>query len=178
MKNQIFKILGCLLIILTFSCSTEDGKDGEQGPAGTANVMYSNWMNQNWNDYDQPTSKSMSIEESNLTLDFRDNGGIVLGYFKVNGSSTYEFPLQDYNNNNVREFKSESYPTNGYVRYTIKSTDGTTLTNVEVNGSTSDYNPQYRYILIPGGVNISGKSSTDYKKMSYKEICELFNIPE
>ena len=179
MKNQIFKIVMIVLAIISFSCSTEDGKDGEQGPAGTANVMYSNWMNQNWNEVDIPTAKSMSVAEPRVNIEFFNNGGLVLGFFKSYESTINTLPFQE---NIYKNERTIIVGTNSsslrVVLFTLQSTDGTTLTNAEINGSTATYNPQYRYVLIPGGVNISGKSPTDYKKMSYKEICELFNIPE
>lgn len=184
MKNVFLKNLGKLLIVITLftSCSPEDGKDGEQGPAGTANVMYSDWMNQNWNLIDNPTSKSMVVVENRITNDFVSNGGFVLGFFKTYGNTINSLPYQNNIEKNERGFIFGINSTAGTgesgVYFTIQSTDGTTLTSSEVNGSTPNYNPQYRYILIPGGVNISAKSSNDYTKMSYQEICKHFNIPE
>jgi hypothetical protein len=180
MKNKFITQLGKLLIaiVLFTSCSPEDGKDGEQGPAGTANVMYSDWMNQNWNSSNEANTKTMSVEEPRANNDFFNNGGIILGYFKAWGNTIYPLAYADNSNRNLRKMYAVHFETQGSVRFIIESTDGTALTNVEVNGSTSDYNPQFKYVLIPGGVNISSRQAMDYTKMSYQQICKHFNIPE
>lgn len=182
MKTKLC-LFGILLNILFISCSAEDGKDGingqdgEQGPAGTANVMYSDWIDQDWNLDDVSTYKSMQIIEDYLTDDFLDNGGFVLGFFRFQDNVPYQLPYQNITSEYIRTVTPVIFSTYGEVRFTIQSTDGTALTDTEVYGSGSS-NPQYKYVLIPGGVNISGKTSADYKNMSYKEICKLFHIPE
>jgi hypothetical protein len=182
MKTKNLKQFGKLFIlfILVVSCSPEDGKDGIQGPTGTANVMYSNWMNQSWNLSNDANTKTMGVTESMANNAFFNNGGIVLGYFKVFSNTIYPLAYEDNSFKNLRKMYAVHFETEGSIRFIIESTDGTALTNTELNGSTADYNPQFRYVLIPGGTNISGRvsSKVDYSKMSYKEICKLFNIPE
>jgi hypothetical protein len=180
MKNKLLELIGKFFIIMVLftSCSPEDGKDGEQGPSGTANVMYSDWINQDWNFTNDTYTKSMGINEPKANNDFFNNGGIVLGYFRVYGNTIYPLAYEDNSFKNLRKMYVAYFESQGSIRFIMESTDGTALTNVEVNGSTSDYNPQFKYVLIPGGVNISSKQEVDYTKMSYQEICILFNIPE
>jgi len=179
MKNQIFKFFVSILIITSISCSTEDGKDGEQGPPGTANVMYSNWINQDWNFSDNATFKTMRVIENRITPDFVNSGGIILGFFKFQDNVPYNLPYQSISDKNIRNYYPVFFSNNSEIRFTLQSTDGTDLTPSEVNGVGPNIQARYKYVLIPGGANISSKGKTvEYAKMSYKEICTLFNIPE
>lgn len=179
--KTIFKTITILFLmtILFVACSPEDGKDGEQGPPGTANVMYSDWINQDWNLNDNATFKSMKVIENRINSDFANSGGIVLGFFKFQDNVPYNLPHQNISNKNIRECYPVFFDNNSEVRFTLQSTDGTDLTPSEINGTGANILARYKYVLIPGGSNISSKGKTvEYSKMSYKEICTLFNIPE
>lgn len=180
MKTKfILAFIGSYLLLT--ACSADDGKDGQQGPqgpAGTANIMYSNWINQNWNMDDASTFKQMRVTDSHITDAFLAEGGVVLGFFRFQENVPFALPHQDFTNKNIRESYPVHFASNGEMRFVIQSTDGTALTTAEVNGSGTGINPQYKYILIPGGVNITGKKASDLSKMSYHDICKAFNIPE
>ena len=65
------------------------------------------------------------------------------------------------------------------MRSNIESTDGTALTDTEVNGSGAGINAQYKYVLIPGGTALTAaRSSIKWEEMSYKEVCKTLGIPE
>lgn len=179
--KTIFKTITILFLmtILFVACSPEDGKDGEQGPPGTANVMYSDWIIQDWNLSDNATFKIMRVIENRINHDFANSGGIVLGFFKFNDNGAYNLPYQHISDENIRNYYPVFFDNNSEVRFTLQSTDGTTLTSSEINGTGANILARYKYVLIPGGTNISSRGkAVEYSKMSYKEICTLFNIPE
>lgn len=182
-----------LIVLMAFtpfslitSCSGDDGKDGingtngTNGEPGTANVMYSNWINQNWNFTDVSKYKDMRIVDNRISTTFLNNGGIVLGFFRFQENVVFQLPYTSTSQNNIRAFYPVFFDTNGEIRFSINSTDGTDLEDVELNGGASFLNAQYKYVLIPGGVNIAGRgiSKPEYTKMTYQEICTMFNIPQ
>jgi hypothetical protein len=186
MKTTIKNFAKILLVAITiFSMSTlnscskpEDGKngvDGANGQTGTANVIYSPWVNQgSWYE-DVPTFKQMKIIEPKLTRQFYENG-LVLGFFRINIGVHDMLPYQF--SNVKRDFTPVAFIDGGEVRFSIQSTNGSAIPATELNVNPT-FNPQFRYIMIPGGVpSARGISKPDYKKMSYKEICKHFNIPE
>jgi hypothetical protein len=178
MKTKILNIVFLsILILANLSCDGEDGKDGVNGEPGTVNVIYSDWINQDWNAGNEPTYKIMRINESRLTTEFTNKGGIALGFFRYFTDQSENLPLLSANNYNVRTIKTFTTANSGDVEFSITSTDGTTLTSSEVNGPPLSGNPQYKYVLIPGGVKINARMA-DFKNMTYIEVCKHFNIPE
>jgi len=157
----------------------EQGEQGAQGEPGTVNVLYSEWMDQDWNFIDSTTFKSMIVYNDDINDDFLDKGGIILGFFRFQDNVPYQLPYQDFLRNNIRGFSSVHFSDGGgNVRFSIQSTDGTTLTDDEVNGTGASINAQYKYVMIPGGSPITGKSAIQWEQLSYKEVCEALNIPE
>ncbi|NJB71575.1 hypothetical protein GGR42_002037 [Saonia flava] len=151
------------------------GSDGEQGEPGTANVIYSDWIQSNFLNPNASTQNVMglgtfSLEEYDITADVI----LVYGGNNINSGSFEVFQLP-YTRINENEFFGFGLFGDG---------DGDTSLQVRVNtldGSTSlfSYIDYYRYIIIPGEVvSTTVKSTLDYAKMSYKEICTHFNIPE
>ena len=197
MKNLFKKtklVLIALLIVFTYSCSSEDGTDGidgidgvdgvdgavgpqgPQGEPGAVNIIYSEWLPQDFNFQDALTYKAMLVNDVNINDNFLDNGGIVLGFFRYQDNVPYQLPYQDFGQNNIRTITPVHFSDGGNVRFGIQSTDGTDLTASEVNGSGAS-NPEYKYVLIPGGTLTTGsRSSIDLKKLSYKEVCDYLGI--
>ncbi|WP_417214494.1 hypothetical protein [Bizionia sp.] len=181
-------VLYLCFFMAILSCTVEDGEQGEQGiqgeqgeqgEPGTVNVMYSDWMNQDWNFIDAPTFKSMLVEDAHITDDFMENGGIVLGFFRYQDNAPYMLPKQDFRLNTVRSFISINFSDGGNVRFSIQSTDGTALTDDDVNGSGAGIQAQYKYVLIPGGTSLSGsKRAAAWNQLSYKAVCKALHIPE
>jgi hypothetical protein len=178
-----------MAIISSCSKDGEPGKDGSpgvngtNGQTGTANVIYSPWINQNWNSEDFSTSKRMSVSEPKLTYEFIQSG-TVLGFFRMRQNSYFDLPYElgltfNFKRTYTAFTSNQGSPNPGTIFFYIFSTNGTTLSNEALNGTVGD-NPQYRYIMIPGGVSTAGRITKpeDYTKMSYQEICTKFNIPE
>lgn len=180
--RSVFSI--CLVgFLLLGSCSSsDDGKDGETGPAGTANVIYSAWVTvPTWTKTTLYGLQNFSynIAAPKITADIL-NTGVVLVYAKLNGYNT-TLGLQD---NPVQLTYNLAYQ-EGNVTTTDTWSFLTSTGNVKINfindkntyGSISTQH-QFRYIIIPGGVSTSKKASVDYQKMSYREVCHYLNIQE
>jgi len=104
MKNVISKtkyVLMALIMVVTFSCSPEDGADGAQGPAGPAGQDGTNGQDGNANvqtfTFDTSTEDGQiwNIDAPQLTQDVLDNDG-VLTYLR-RGGSYYFVPGTSFN---------------------------------------------------------------------------------
>lgn len=199
------KLLLVLLIVSFASCSSEDGTDGlngtdgldgtngldgtdgadgAQGNNGTANVIYSDWIDV---DYLLDGALESNLQglgtftESELNRDTdvvlvygqRDtesaaDGVYALPYILASQDEYYSFMLAD----------ASSITTS--LRATVNTLDGGT--------NLFNFFQQYRYVIIPGGQSESGgdapggfdsKNSTlDYSKMSYEEVAAHFGIQD
>ena len=189
--KQVFSLL--FIASLLFACSKEDGQDGAIGPAGaqgeqgvagtdgadgaqgetgTANVIFSDWIPV---DYLLPGALESNLQglgtftesELNRATDVvlvygqRDtesatDGVYALPYILASQDEYYSFMLAD------------ASSTSTSLRATVNTLDGGT--------NLFNFFQQYRYMIIPGGVSDSGKSSLDYSKMSYEEVAAHFGI--
>ncbi|MFK5880011.1 MAG: hypothetical protein QM478_11035 [Flavobacteriaceae bacterium] len=90
MKKVILKtkyVLLALIIVLTFSCSLEDGETGLEGPAGqdgNANVTSVILRN-----ISIPQNSTKTFNVSGLTQDILDKG-LVIVHINLNPSASYE----------------------------------------------------------------------------------------
>lgn len=204
MKKMLFKI--SILAALACSCSAEDGQDGaigpqgpqgeqgfpgedgqdgedgaqgeqgEQGEAGTANVIYSDWIPDDFPIPPDPaigeTTATFLINASELTEAIKNNGLILLYARRVSGPTTFavaQLPI------------TVSAPINHYYSFEYNNfNENLSVRILHTEGGAIGYPAyrEYRYILIPGGIPTSGKSTMDYTQMSYEEIIAHFNIPE
>ena len=175
MKRSLFSATILLLIIL-FTCCKK-GDTGPQGPAGTANVIYSDWFTATA--YVKDTvfgiwgfNYNKTVPE--ITQQILDSGS-VFTFGKLVGYSTLLWP-----SNQVGQL-----PINlTYVSSGITMTD--TWSGLATPGklrirfvNDKNYwtgianNHQFRYIIIPGG-----KKGARQAKLSYEEICAMYNIPQ
>ncbi len=183
--NWFFSVF-CMVILL-FSCSKEDGQDGaigpagpqgEQGPAGpqgsqgetgSPNVIYSSWINSEFNDNLIATGSSFTVDVPDLSEDILNNG-VILGFGKQDtGLAVFIYQLPHITGDNHYFLRVTEENT---IEFSVSSIDGTSVGNT--------FFDQYRYVLIPGGNTASGKSANaiDYSKMTYEEVIDYFNIPE
>lgn len=140
------------------------GATGPQGPPGAVNIMYSDWLDPNWNRSNTSSRKLHHFSVPELTSAFLDNGGVVLIYIRiaivVNAPEVSLIPRQTVIlNANVYssvlpELKSVS----------IMVTKGDALTIPQALDKA-----EFKYVLIPGGVDISalapaGINADDYLK--------------
>ncbi len=185
-------------IVLITSCSSDDGEDGAQGPQGeqgeqgatgpqgpqgdqgeqgepgTANVMYSDWVNTELGNSIATSSASFDIDAPEIDPDML-NFGTILVYGRridaIDGNTVYQLPMV------FGAARQQSYffvATDGNIRISVHANEeGDTV-------GDGTFLAQYRYVLIPGGVSTSGKSGSDmdFSKMTYEEVVDYFNIPE
>ncbi|MDR6760945.1 hypothetical protein J2Y38_001143 [Flavobacterium sp. 2755] len=163
-SKTLFSIF--LLAIFTISCSGDDGVDGA---TGTANVIYSAWINAPAaaaETIDGTSGLSTSINAPELSTDILAKGTILV-YMSFSGS-VYTLPYTS---------------TAGGAANTITAIS--TLQKIKLFRFRHDQvgtlglpvSLGWRYILIPGGVAATAKTAkVDYSKMSYEEVCARFNI--
>lgn len=188
--KQLFSLL--FISSLLFACSKDDGQDGATGPAGpqgeqgiagpegsqgetgTANVIYSDWV---LAEYALPGAQAenfmglATLSES----DFNIGSDLLLVYAGNNiFSDSFEIFQLPYIHNQNLQFGFGLFGTgagnNTGLRIQVSTLDG--------SDSNFTFIDRYRYIIVPGGISTSGKSTLDYTKMTYEEIISHFNIPE
>ena len=182
--------MAILTMVLFIACSAEDGSDGinglngidgvdgadgSDGEPGTANVIYSDWIQTNFANPDPAPENVMPLETfSSDEIDTAADVVLVYGGNNLNGDfEIYQLPYIRIGN---VQFTFGFFGSDG-------TETGTTFLQVRANtfdgtNATFQFFDSYRYVIIPGGNPVTGKTSFDYSKMSYQEIIELFNIPE
>jgi hypothetical protein len=175
MRNLKLICVGVLIAHFHFSCSK--GKDGAQGPPGTANVIYSSWfLTGNGWDTTGALANYVAVAffdkaAAQITQAVIDSG-VVLAYMKGDPNTTGNevFPLpysvgHSYSYIDLWDFVLNSP---GNIRFLYKSTSP-----LQVSALSTIY---FRYIIIPGGV--PGGRMLNPRKMTYEEVCQAYGIPE
>lgn len=196
MKNNAFVccfMIGALLMVFFTACKKGDtgpkgdagaqgnpGTAGAAGPKGTANIIYSTWVNTNpWvaSTTSIGAGKKTSyfdITANQLTQGIIDSG-TVLVYAKF---------VAETNGDGIAKMLPSIFYDGGSANIQFRFQFGLLLNKVRViadvlPSGTPSPNNQVRYIIIPGGVPVSGRMlKPDFAKMSYEEVCRLYNIPE
>ncbi len=200
--KKVIKITSALLVsFLIFSCSAEDGDigpqgpqgpqgeqgangvngvdgaQGEQGDPGTANVIYSDWIERNFIVGVAAESNLMGLDVFNAS-ELNSDTDVVLVYGrKTSGSNSdaygvYQLPYNLSAQNEYYGFGLFEATGGTSIQVRVSSTDGGT--------NLFTFFDDFRYVIIPGGQAASarGLKAYDYKAMSYEEIVEKFNITE
>lgn len=159
------------------------GTPGEQGDPGTANVIYSNWIQPAgaWRDttfYGAAKVNHINVPEITSAI---IGDGVVLCYYKsvssrvLPGSATNVLPLPLTGLSGTTVFTLDFWLKTGKITFRAFSHDNSATYTPE--GML--YHPEFRYVIIPGGVQATAKKAAlDFTKLSYEEVCELFDIPE
>lgn len=175
----VFALLGSLSAL---SCEGPTGSDGPAGPQGepgpqgpkgdegTANVIFSDWMDIVWNTADSPTNRAMYIEEPRVLGDFMDNGTLII-YLKQSNPSLGVVVLSlpylqgtSYFYSVIADLPADDI---AGILVIVRSTDGSTVTDAE--------GVQLRYVLVPGG--IPAKMPPDFWK-DYEAVSSYYGIPD
>jgi hypothetical protein len=191
--KQVFSLI--FIASLFLACSKEDGQDGatgpsgpqgeqgvtgadgeqgEQGETGTANVIFSDWITVDYlldGALESNFQGLKTFNESELNKDTdvvlvygqRENGSLADGvyalpYILASQDEYYSFML------------TEASGITTSLRATVNTLDGGT--------NLFNFFQQYRYVIIPGGISDSGKSSINYNKMTYEEVAAHFGIED
>ena len=129
-----------------------------QGPPGTANVRYSQWLERTWNELDNPNWKQMGIDEPAITKELLDTG-VILMYIKGSGSQVFPIPYVEM----VDSYRFIAFP--GSIQLVARSTDGS-----PVDAEWIEY---VRYVLIPGGMPLKIPDSFWY---NYEQVQAYFDL--
>lgn len=150
------------------------GEDGEDGEDGNANVIYSEWLDADWNEKDDPKEKIMKITIDEISHNDLRNNTLVMMYLRQFGtSSIYVMPSAGrWSNtwysytfgNNVAGFDG--------IRVQLKTTDGADLTEMQHAGFRGN---RFRYILIPGGEQAKMRAGFFD---DYEAVKEYYGIPD
>jgi len=155
--NKISKRLMSLLLAVLFvavGCGKDgdpgpegpQGEKGEKGEAGSVDIIYSDWFQIDWNLNDGSSYKAHSLEVSELTQDFIDQGGVLLMFVR-DGDFIYPIP---FSGGNDYLYFTISLP-NELLIY-LGTTDGASVESFLADG-------EYRYVLIPGDSNVTGRTT-------------------
>lgn len=180
-KRIILCALPIMIGLICFSCEGPEGPTGSQGQQGeagapgpqgpqgdpgTANVIYSEWIDSDWTELDQ-REWDMFIEDSNISVEFSSTGGTVLVY-RRNGPSddALVYPLPSGN----------AYR----VAYAIDPVN--TRLYIAVESSCCDipswfHDVQFRYVLIPGGLLTNGLQAKP-DLADYKAVAAYYGFPD
>lgn len=148
-----------------------EGPQGSQGETGTANVIYSDWMNIAWNFTDDATFKQMYIEEPRVVEDDFLAEGTLLMYLKLETSEgSITVPLPFTSGTDYLTFLAADVPGENVegIVVRLEATDNTTPVQTDWN------NYQVRYIMIPGGV--PAKMGENFLK-DYSAVKEYYGLP-
>lgn len=150
------------------------GPQGEQGDPGTANVSYSDWVNTGLGNNIVSTSESFTISAPEIGPDMLNFGTVLVYGRRVDpalGNLVYQLPVV------FGGARQQTY----YFRAQQDEIRITVAANQEGQpAGDGTFFGQYRYILIPGGVSITGKSgaTVDFGKMDYDQVVLFLGIPE
>lgn len=150
---------GLLLIVTLFSISC---KKGGQGPAGTANVIYSDWLDVSFTVIKNTAGDTLGyqaiINAPKLTTDIINNGDVKV-FVNINtAASPTIVPLPNYDPFVIADVIN-CYFTAQKITL-ISAGDESTFT------SSGNKYFQYRYVLIPGGV----KADASVNWNNYQEV--------
>jgi hypothetical protein len=173
MKTKINTIylFASLCILVVTGCE----KEGEQGPAGQdgvgSKVYYSQWIT--------PTAWSgnsgdwyFNVNAPDLTEDIVENG-VILAYAWLAGDI--------YDATAVRPLPT--YAVDANWSFLISEYENIEFTTDMISKPLTTGN-NFRFIAIPGNIetlksiSLKNKREQELRQMSYKDVCEYFNIPE
>jgi hypothetical protein len=172
--------LSLFAIALFFFVACKKGDTGPQGPAGTANVVYSDWFT--------PSTYTVTTVFGLKNFDYRKtapgitqlvlDSGAVLTYGKLNGYNPVIWPTGTVSLMPISiNYLSGSTPNTD----TWSAIDSLGSLRINLTSTTNAYSSisnahSFRYIIIPGGTH--GGRQMDLRSMTYGQVCEYLNIPQ
>jgi len=153
-------------------------KKGDTGPAGSANVLYSDWFIATpWAQTTVFSMKNFDYTKAapGITQNVLDSG-IVLTFGKLTGYNTSVWPVGQvgqlpinltYTQGSIQTDTWSAFATLGNLRINF-------VNNVNTYSNISTAH-SFRYIIVPGAVKTGRR--VDLRSMSYDEVCDYLNIP-
>ena len=158
-----------LLVLINFSCSPEDGKDGATGTPGAdgnANVFISDWLQIKFDTINTDNDSGMMIIPIENIAELVNNGTVFLMYIKTAVDDQFLiYPLPHDNDTFLFAIANADIVGKGLVF-------GANTSNVSELENKPSYTIQY--VLIPKST--SARYNTDYSKMSYEELMGSLNL--
>ncbi len=166
-------VIAAILAITTLTACT---KQGAQGPAGTANVIYSNWdtLKYKWDNTTVLISNVGKAFYSRIDVDLIDSSILKQGDVRVfmkgggpNNDDTNIYVLP-------RVFRSEDC-TNFILNAKKIILYNQLVVQNSAPGGPWDKSARFRYIIIPGGKLAAARTQ---QKENYQTLCKRLGIPE
>jgi len=150
----------------------QDGTDGTDGEDGNANVIYSEWLDANWNITDNATNKRMQISIAEISNTELRNKTLIYMYLRQFGtSSIYTMPSSGRWSNTWYSF---TFGNNGAdldgILVALETTDGSDLTEFQYTAFRGN---RFRYVLVP---QESQTGKLDYS--NYEAVKAFYNLPD
>ena len=146
---------------------------------GTANVLYSSWVDISW-DGGGAYSRYMRISESRVTEEFLNSGAIQM-YMKSSGSSGFSITPLSFTDGDHELYFSAGVSTDPQNLFNgiILQLDHTSGQPLEQSAIDYFADQQVRYVLIPGGVSLSKESKNIPIDLDdYEQVKEYYGIQE
>lgn len=154
--SGIWVVVIALLALMTTSC---EGPMGAQGPAGTANVVYSDWTafdSSNWSELKTRFGiayREYRIDEPRIDDDIVATGSVAVYVQLVNTAPEVDpLPFMGYLTKaemQILDFTLEP----GAIVLRLRDQDG--VDNPGTFGGSSNV---FRYVIVPGGTQLSAGS--------------------
>lgn len=146
----------------------QDGAPGEKGETGTANILYSDWLEADWGNVNDDYAEFF-IEAPEITQQIIDTG-LILAYGKTTSGQFFLLPTSVFNVTTIENYLV-AVDELGTLKILVKETNNQILGTPVLN--------RFRFVIVPDGMPLSGKSATiDFSKMTYKELADHFGIPD
>jgi hypothetical protein len=176
MKRNMFVSVIVVFLLSALIVSCKKGDTGATGPAGTANVIYSDWFTPSA--YTKDTifgiwGLNYNKAATSFTQQVLDSG-TVLTFGRLSGYNPIIWPTGQ-----VAQLPiSLTYISGSTVTDTWSALATVGNLRIRFVNDHNIYNSisnahSFRYIIIPGG-----KSGGRMMPQSYSEICKQYNIPE
>jgi len=175
---KFFTSILCILTLVLTSCSKDgdvgpqgvqgdagqDGVDGIDGEDGNANIMYSDWFTVSSTDWSGIGGPRITFVKSapEITQRILDTG-VILVYHRFEGK-TRQLPYT---------FIAGGLNLSYFIELDTLNIEGFNLSSANV-GIVLPF--EFRYIILPAGVSISGKGGIDFTKMTYEEVMDHFGL--
>lgn len=135
------------------------GATGTKGEPGTANVMYSDWLDLGYS-LDQASGIYFTqIDEPRLTDEFLTTGEVKV-YINLGSAAEKVVSILPYRSGNAQ--------ITPFFLDKLIELDANVNASTVTDQTTGAKLRQYRYILIPGGVNIRAEKKVDWN--NYAEV--------
>jgi hypothetical protein len=175
-------ILIPFLLLMTLPVLMTSCKKGDTGPAGTANVIFSDWFTASpwvkdtvFNVYGFNYNKPAP----DITQNVLDSGTVIV-YGKLKGYNTLVWPTGTVAQMPILiNYKFSSGGVMNTDTWSALATPGNLkirFVNDQNYYGSIDNSHQFRYVIIPGGKKATAPNN--YAHMSYEEVCQQLQIPQ